>query len=88
MIVSEGTPHMPSAHEVLNELKWREDRDLDLAEIWYIHRGAPNDTMIITGSAILELQRSFMKLTEAMIPYHRVLKIVYEGTVIWQKKSK
>ena len=79
---------MPSAHEVLNELKWREDHDVDIAEIWYTHRGAPGDTMIIKGSEIIELQHSFMELAEAMIPYHRILKIVYEGQVIWQKKSK
>ncbi|MCK5562462.1 MAG: DUF504 domain-containing protein [Thermoplasmata archaeon] len=79
---------MPSAHEILNELKWREDRDLDRAEIWYIHRGAPNDTMIIKGSEIIELQRSFMKLEEAMIPYHRILKIVYENKAVWEKKIK
>ena len=79
---------MPSAHEVLNELKWREDRDLNITEIWYIHRGAPGDTMIIKGSEIIELQHSFMKLAEAMIPYHRILKIVYEDQVIWQKKVK
>ena len=79
---------MPSAHEVLNELKWREDRDLTIAEIWYTHRGVPNDTMIIKGSEIIELQKSFMKLAEAMIPYHRILKIVYEGDVIWTKKSQ
>jgi uncharacterized protein (UPF0248 family) len=77
---------MPSAHEVLNELKWREDRDLTTAEIWYIHRGAPEDTMIIKGSEIIELQNSFMKLADAMIPYHRILKIVYNGQVIWRKK--
>jgi len=79
---------MPSAHEVLNELKWRDDRDLASAEIWYTHRGAPNDTMIIKGSDIIELQHSFMKLAEAMIPYHRILKIVYEGNVVWEKMSK
>jgi uncharacterized protein (UPF0248 family) len=78
---------MPSAHEVLNELKWREDRDLNITEIWYIHRGAPNDSMIIKGSEIIELQHSFMKLAGAMIPYHRILKIVYEGQVIWRKKG-
>ena len=78
---------MPHARDILNELKWRQDRDLNQAEIWYLHRGAPNDTMIILGSDIIELQRSFMKLSEAMIPYHRILKIVYEDKVIWEKKS-
>jgi uncharacterized protein (UPF0248 family) len=81
-------PHMPSVHEVLNELKWREDKELAQAEIWYVHRGAPNDTMMIKGSEIIALQRSFMKLSEAMIPYHRILKIVYDGEVIWQKKGR
>lgn len=71
--------------EILNELKWRQDFDLDKAEIWYIHRGAPNDTKIISGEEVLELEKSFMQTTTAMIPYHRIFKIIYEGEVIFKR---
>lgn len=76
---------MPLPREILNELKWREDRNLSLAEIWYVHRGAPNDTKIISGSEILDLERSFMVLKEASIPYHRIFKIIYDGKVIFDR---
>ncbi|MFA5771532.1 MAG: RNA repair domain-containing protein [Thermoplasmata archaeon] len=77
---------MPSAREVLNEFKWRNDTDFNKAEIWYIHRGAPNDTMVLSGNNIVELQRSFMKTKTAMIPYHRIFKITYEDMIVWERR--
>lgn len=77
---------MPSAREVLNEFKWRDNKDFNKIEIWYIHRGAPNDTAILSGSDILEVQHSFMKTKTAMIPYHRISKISYEGRTVWEKR--
>jgi uncharacterized protein (UPF0248 family) len=77
---------MALPREILNELKWRDDRDLSKAEIWYVHRGAPNDTMIISGGEIITLERSFMVLEEASIPYHRIFKIFYDGNEIFKRK--
>jgi len=70
---------------ILNKLKWRQEFDLDKAEIWYVHRGAPNDTKIISGREVLKLDRSFMQTTTAMIPYHRIFKILYEEKVIFER---
>ena len=70
---------------ILNELKWKQNCYLELAEIWYIHRGAPNDTKIISGNDIKKLGKSFMQTTKAMIPYHRIFKIVYQGKVVFQR---
>ena len=50
--------------------------------IWYIHRGAPNDTKIISDKEIIKLEKSFMQTTTAMIPYHRIFKIIYEGDIV------
>ncbi len=71
--------------DVLNELKWKQDLDLENAEIWYVHRGAPDDTKIISGKDVLNLEKSFMQTTSAMIPYHRIFKIIYEGKVIFKR---
>jgi len=71
--------------DVLNELKWRENLNLEKAEIWYIHRGAPNDTKIISGKDIVKLGKSFMQTTTAMIPYHRIFKIAYKGDIIFKR---
>ena len=70
---------------ILNELKWKEGFNLDKAEIWYVHRGAINDTKIISGQEIAKLGRSFIETKSAMIPYHRVFKIIYNGEVIFNR---
>ena len=77
---------MTSPRKILNELKWSEEYSLELAEIWYVHRGAPNDTKIISGKDIVDLERSFMDTGTAMIPYHRIFKIIYDKKVIFQRK--
>jgi uncharacterized protein (UPF0248 family) len=74
---------MVNPREILNKLKWKKDIKLEKAEIWYVHRGAPNDTKIISGKEILNLGKSFMKTTNAMIPYHRIFKIKYEDEFIF-----
>ena len=76
---------MVNPRDILNELKWKQNCDLNQAEIWYIHRGAPNDTKIISGKDIINLERSFMKTTTAKIPYHRIFKIIYEEKIIFKR---
>ena len=79
---------MPLPRDILNELKWRDDRDISRAEIWYVHRGAPNDTMIVSGDRIAELAHSFMVLDDASIPYHRIFRIIYDNEVIFERKDR
>jgi len=76
---------MPNIRDILNELKWKQDSDLEKAEIWYVHRGAQNDTKIISGKEIVSLGKSFMQTTTAMIPYHRIFKIICTGEVIFKR---
>jgi len=76
---------MPNPKEVLNKLKWDKEFNIDLAEIWLIHRGAPKDTMIISGKDIVKLGNSFITTTSAMIPYHRIFKIIYNQKVIFKR---
>jgi len=70
---------MTNPRIILNELKWKKEYNIKNAEIWYLHRGAPNDTKIISGKEIVEIGRSFMKTHSASIPFHRILKITYKG---------
>ena len=74
-----------SPRKILNMLKWKEGADLNEVEIWYIHRGAPNDTKIISGIEIENLEKSFMKTTTSMIPYHRIFKIFYKGKLMFNR---
>lgn len=76
---------MRTPRDVLNKLKWHKKYSLENAEIWYIHRGAPHDTKVLSGKDIIKLGRSFIETTNAMIPYHRVFKIVYENKIIFER---
>ena len=83
--------------ELLNEIKWR-DLDLSRCEIYYVHRGAPNDTKIVRGDKIAKIGNSFLTFKEddtspdsggrfpsIMIPYHRVFRITYGGQTIYER---
>ena len=76
---------MTNPKDILNELKWKGNFNLDDVEIWYVHRGAPNDTKIIPGNSIVDLEKSFMQTTSAMIPYHRIFKMMYKEKVIFER---
>lgn len=77
-----------NAKEVLNELKWRPEKVLEKAVVHYVHRGAPNDERVISGMEIVELESSFFSTAEAMIPYHRIFRIEYEGKVILDRERQ
>jgi len=74
---------MPYLRDILNEIKWT--KDLDKAELWYAHRGAPNDTKIISGKDIVRIEKSSLDTTTATIPYHRIFKVVYDGEIIFER---
>ncbi|MGF3554345.1 MAG: DUF504 domain-containing protein [Thermoplasmatota archaeon] len=76
---------MTNPKEILNKLKWDQKYSLELAEIWYKHRGAPKDTKIIFGKDIIKLEKSFFETREAMIPYHRIFKIIYDNKIIFER---
>lgn len=74
--------------EVLNRLKWTEGESLSDATIWYVHRGAPGDLMSIKGGDVLDLGKFFFETKEAMIPYHRIVRIEYRGEVVFEKPAR
>lgn len=77
---------METPRDVLNELKWRHESSLDKTKIYYVHRGAPGDYRVMSGSEIEELNRSFIKTEEAHIPYHRIFKIKHEKEIIFERE--
>ena len=74
---------MPNLRDILNEIKW--NRELEKAEIWYIHRGAPNNTGILTGKDIVKIGKSFVETHAAAIPFHRIFKIIYEDEILFER---
>lgn len=73
--------------EVLNYLKWSDDRSLDDVTIYYLHRGAPGDIMSINGEDIVELERSFFVTADTKIPYHRIRRIERRGEVLYEDRG-
>jgi uncharacterized protein (UPF0248 family) len=87
---------MRTAREILNEIRWREDKDIAKVEVHYIHRGAPGDTAVIRGGDIGEIGHMFFEVEtgeggpgvvdgRASIPFHRILRIVYDGEVVFSR---
>jgi uncharacterized protein (UPF0248 family) len=75
--------------EILNKVKWDGRFDFDQLEVVYLHRGAPNDLKRIYGREIVNIGTSFlsMKAEGAEIPYHRIIKILYEWEVLFERKK-
>ncbi|MFP4001469.1 MAG: DUF504 domain-containing protein [Candidatus Natronoplasma sp.] len=78
---------MDNPRDILNELKWRHEKSLEKARIYYVHRGAPDDFRVMQGEDIEDLGRSFIRTEDAHIPYHRVFKIDYEGEVLLERDA-
>ena len=74
---------MPYLRDILNEIKWT--KNLNKAELWYVHRGAPNDTKIISGKDIVRIEKSSIDTTSTTIPYHRIFKVVYDSEIIFER---
>lgn len=95
---------MKTVRSVLNELKWRSDRDFSKVLVEYIHRGAPGDLASVTGAEILELapwmmvvgrsagclsgRAAFPEPGKAAIPYHRIVRVLYDGQVVFDRSSR
>ena len=77
---------MSSVREVLNKFRWTDD--MDGVEIWFVHRGAPDDMKMVHGCNVSAVGRSFLQVGEAMIPHHRVFRIVYRGKVVFERKPR
>ena len=77
------------ARRALNEMKWHPEKGLHGVVVTYLHRGAPDDKMIVLAEDILRLEKSFFIIEgrggETYIPYHRILEIRQDERIIWKK---
>ena len=76
---------MNKIRDILNELKWRKKFVFKDTKIYYIHRGAMNNTKMITGSDIISVDKTFIETTDAMIPHHRIFKISYHKKILFDR---
>ena len=72
--------------ELLNKLKWDKKYEFSKVKIYYVSRGDANNIAILQGNEIKNLGKMFIETTKTFIPYHRIIKIEYEGKVIYEKK--
>ncbi len=90
---------MRTVRTVLNELRWRADRDFSKVEVEYVHRGAPGDTAAVSGEDILALEPWMMVIRRelrggcpvpgrAAIPYHRIVRVLYDGRVVFDRSPQ
>jgi len=76
---------MTNPRIILNELKWNKKYNLGYTDIYYIHRGAPDNIKKISGAEIMDIDKSFMITKTSMIPYHRIIKISYNQKTIFNR---
>jgi uncharacterized protein (UPF0248 family) len=77
---------MNKIRDILNELKWRQKYAFNDTKIYYIHRGAPKNTKIITGAEVLSIDKTFLRTIDAMIPHHRIFKISYHQKTLFDRE--
>jgi len=75
------------AREVLNELRWREGRNLSNAEVWVQGRSS-DDVKAIGGNEITGFGRRYFFTAKATIPYYKVVRVVYEGKVVFERDQR
>jgi uncharacterized protein (UPF0248 family) len=78
---------MNKIRDILNEIKWQTKYDLKHLSILYIHRGAPNNVKLMQGHEIVSIEKTFVKTFDAMIPHHRILKIMYDNKTLFERKK-
>jgi uncharacterized protein (UPF0248 family) len=65
--------------------------DFNLAEVEYVDRGAPGDRSQVSGDKIIKLEQGWMEIAAEgkvkFIPFHRIRRITYQGSVIWDKSN-
>ncbi len=76
---------MRTARDVLNELRWRTGRDLGRATLWIADRTRPEGGRVLSGAEIVELGHRYFTTRRATIPFYKVLRIEYEGRVLFQR---
>jgi uncharacterized protein (UPF0248 family) len=82
---------MRTSHRLL--LRFLHDPAYDFAavEVVYIDRGAPGDRSRIGGREIAAIEGAHMVVETdrgpKYIPFHRVLRILYQGEVAWERDT-
>jgi len=78
---------MNQIRDILNGFKWKQNSNFSDIKIWYVHRGTKQKTRVIKGSDIIAIHKTFIETTEAMIPHHRILRIKYQDSILFDRHA-
>jgi uncharacterized protein (UPF0248 family) len=83
---------MRTSHILLLRLYRDPQYDFEKVGVDYINRGAPEDRSTVSGKRIQRLEAGGMEIESTVgttyIPYHRILRILYEGRTLWERGIK
>ncbi|NQS72764.1 MAG: DUF504 domain-containing protein [Methanoculleus sp.] len=82
---------MRTSHRLLLRLFHDPSYDFSRVRVEYINRGAPGDRSAVQGDQIGALDAWYLEVHAgtrvACIPYHRILRILYDDDVVWERKE-
>jgi uncharacterized protein (UPF0248 family) len=83
---------MRTSHALLLRLRHDPQFDFSKAEVEFVDRGAPGDRSAVRGDKIVCLEQGWMEIEwekkTKFIPFHRIRRITYEGTIMWEKSDE
>lgn len=82
---------MRTSHRIILRLFHDPAYDFAAVSVVFIDRGAPGDRSEVSGREITAIEGAHMIVEtdrgEKYIPFHRVLRILYQGEVVWEREE-
>jgi len=83
---------MRTSHALLLRLRHDPHFNFNKTEVEFVDRGAPGDRSTVRGDKIILLEQGWMEIEwenrPKFIPFHRIRRITYEGTIMWEKSDE
>jgi uncharacterized protein (UPF0248 family) len=81
-----------TSHRLLLRFYHDPGYDFSRVRVEYVNRGAPGDRSAVQGDRILALDAQYLEVDAgthvACIPYHRILRILYDDEVAWERGGR
>ncbi len=75
-----------TAREVLNEFRWRADRDFARVRIEYADRRQPEGFVVIRGPDVVAVERRYFMTATSRLPFYKILRIRYGGELVFERR--
>ncbi|MEM2128100.1 MAG: RNA repair domain-containing protein [Candidatus Methanosuratincola sp.] len=83
---------MATIREMLNKIKWSSGGGLGGYGIVIVHRGSPGNRRVIRGEDVTDIAPRALICSEGgeevVIPYHRVVALIRDGRVVWNRRVR